>query len=303
MALDHVFYPYAVRLPSPEITHFVDISADRGYQTVTQSVAGRPTPCFVGVASANPSLSFTTQQVKSVLDVLTDSSLVRDLSADTVSLYYRAGKVMGIREDLADSVHAVAQLANSSMLYWTTISAQQGSVASVQCQLVTAKRGVADTMVWTGSQPLPVVAGCQRLYGMGPVYHNGVLLSGVSGWTLTSNVSLEPVTSDGEKANSYIGVRSFHPQVRLQSNRLAEITNSSFGGDEFNTLELYLQRMTATDIYDDAANPTHIKITVNGGLHTVGGVSGSPASVEPMFYSIDDGVTVTHTWNTATSIT
>lgn len=301
--LDHVHYPHALQLPSPEITHFTDVNPDRGYQIVTQTVAGKATPCFVGVSSANPVIPFTTQQLKSVLDALTTDSLAVDLSASTVYLYYRAGKPMANREDLATAVHNKAQLANSAMLYLQSLSVNQGSVAELSCQIVTAKRGASDPMVWVGSQSLTAAAGCQRLYGMGPCYLNSTLLEGVTGWNMSFNVGLESVPSDGEKVNSYIGIRTFHPQIRLSSMNMDEIINSSFGGDSFNTLELYLQRMVSTDIYDDAANATHIKVTAYGGLRTVPGVSGSPATLEPMFYTINDGSNPTHAFNTATTIT
>ena len=295
MALQRVYYPAAIRLPSPEITHLSDVSPDRGYQVLTESTAGSPNPCFVGVENADPDITFTSRQLKSILDTCTAKGLARDLSAGIVDLWYKAGKPMEIREDPTTAVHAVARLATSAMLYWSSLRVATGSVAEISARLVTARRGVSDPMVWLGAQQLPALSGCQRIFGMGPVRMNGVLLEGVSGWTLNTNPVLEPVRSDGEKTNTYQGIRSFHPVVTLNSNNLNEITNSSFGGDEFATLELFLQRMTTTNMFDLPGNTTHIKITLVGGLKTVPGVSGQVASLTPTFYSVGETPMVINT--------
>lgn len=302
MALENIHYPFALKLPNPEITHLTDIGPDRGYQIVTETQAGSPVPCFVGVGSTDPVMPFTTRQLKSVMDTLTVDYLVRDLSAGTVTLWYQAGKPMEIRELPTTSKHIAAQLVTSAMMFWNTIRVQQGSVAEIDVSLVTAKRGVSDPMLWLGSQQLPSRDGCQRVYGMGPVYLNSTLLEGVTGWTMTSNAQTEPVISDGETSNSYQGIRSYHPQVQLQSTNLAEIAATSFGGDAFNTLELYLRRMTSTNIFDDKSNPTHIKITINGGLRTIPGASGSPATIQPMFYGKEQAGQFTHQWDTAVTV-
>jgi hypothetical protein len=295
MALQRVYYPAAIRLPSPEITHLSDVSPDRGYQVLTESTAGSPNPCFVGVENADPDITFTSRQLKSILDTCTAKGLARDLSAGIVDLWYKAGKAMEIREDPTTAVHAVARLTTSAMLYWSSLRVATGSVAEISARLVTARRGVSDPMVWLGAQQLPALSGCQRIFGMGPVRMNGVLLEGVSGWTLNTNPVLEPVRSDGAKTNTYQGIRSFHPVVTLNSNNLDEITNSSFGGDEFATLELFLQRMTTTNMFDLAGNTTHIKITLVGGLRTVPGVTGQVASLTPMFYSVGETPMVINT--------
>lgn len=295
MPLQRVYYPAAIRLPSPEITHLSDVSPDRGYQVLTESTAGSPNPCFVGVENADPDITFTSRQLKSILDTCTAKGLARDLSAGIVDLWYKAGKAMEIREDPTTAVHSVARLTTSAMLYWSSLRVATGSVAEISARLVTARRGVSDPMVWIGSQQLPALSGCQRIFGMGPVRMNGVLLEGVSGWTLNTNPVLEPVRSDGAKTNTYQGIRSFHPVVTLNSNNLDEITNSSFGGDEFATLELFLQRMTTTNMFDLAGNTTHIKITLVGGLRTVPGVTGQVASLTPMFYSVGETPMVINT--------
>lgn len=299
MALPRVYYPAAIRLPSPEITHLSEVSPDRGYQILTESTSGSPNPCFVGVETADPDITFTSRQLKSIIDVCTAKHLARDLSAGTVDLWYKAGKAMEIREDPTTAVHAVARLVTSAMLYWTNLRVTTGTVAEIAARLVTAQRGVSDPMVWLGAQQLPALSGCQRIFGMGPVRLNGVLLEGVTGWNLATNPVLEPVRSDGSKTNTYQGIRTFHPVVTLASNNLDEITNSSFGGDEFSTLELFLQRYVSTNMFDLPGNNTHIKITLVGGLRAVSGVSGQVATLAPAFYSVGETPMV---FNTSSAI-
>ena len=302
MALSNAFYPYAIRLPSPEITHFTSVSADMGYDVIQQTVAGAPSPCYIGVAGSNPSVSFTTQQIKSVLDTCTSNALCRDLSDVTVDMFWRAGKPMDIRESSTASVHLEAQLDQSAMLYWESLSVNQGEVAEISAMLVTAKRGAAEPLVWTDSQQLPVVAGCGNLYGLGEVYLNGTLLQGITGVSISNNVSLEPIRSDGERAITYTGIRSYSPVVSLNSNDLNEIADASYGGDNFSTLEVYLQKMSSTNVYVPAATAEHTKLTFYGGLKTVPSVSGSPGVVTPTFHVIDGPSNPTHAIDTATAM-
>jgi len=288
MALDNVYYPAAIRLPSPELTHISDMSPMRNYQIVVERTAGSPTPCFVGVETADPDVAFTSRQLKTVIDVCTSKHLCRDLSAGTVDIWYRAGKAMDIREDPTSAVHLVGRIANAAMLCWSSLRAQTGQTSDISARLVTARRGVSDPLVWLGAQQLPSLSGCNRIYGMGPCYLNGVLLAGVTGWTLNTNPIYEPVRSDGAKTNTYQGIREFHPTAILASNDANEIAAASFGGDAFSTLELYLQHMTSTNIFAAPNSGTHIKITLTGGLRTIDGINGAVAQIAPTFYSVGD---------------
>ncbi|TXH41658.1 MAG: hypothetical protein E6Q97_37110 [Desulfurellales bacterium] len=289
MALQRVYYPAAIQLPSPEITHISDMAPSRNYQVVVERTAGSPTPCFVGVETADPDLSFTTRQLKTVLDVCTSKYICRDLSAGTVDIWYRAGKAMDIREAPTTAVHLVGRLTQSAMLCWSSLRVATGSTADMSARIVTARRAsVVDPMIWLGSQQLPTLSGCNRIYGMGPVRLNGNLLEGVTGWTLGINPTMEPIRSDGAKTNTYQGIREYHPVVTLNSNNAAEIADSSFGGDSFNTLELFLQHMTSTNMFNAVDSGTHIKITVYGGLKTVDGITGAVAATSPMFHSVGD---------------
>lgn len=288
MALENVYYPAAIRLPSPELTHISDMSPMRNYQVVVERTAGSPTPCFVGVETADPDVSFTTRQLKTVLDVCTSKYLCRDLSPGTVDVWYRAGKPMDIREDPSSAVHLVGRIANAAMLCWQSIRAQTGQTTEMSARLVTARRGVDDPLVWIGNQTLPALSGCNRIYGMGPARLNGVLLEGVTGWVLNSNPVYEPVRSDGAKTNTYQGIRDFHPVAVLASNNAKEIAAASFGGDSFATLELFLQHMTSTNMFNVPNSGTHIKITLTGGLRTIDGINGMVAQTAPTFYSAGD---------------
>ena len=304
MSLDNVYYPHALRLPSPEVTHLDDVSPDRGLQVIMQRQAGSPAPCYVGVASTDPTLSFSTPSLKPVLDSINGGveGIVRDLSGDNVELYYRAGRAMEIREDSSDTVHVAARLSASAMMFWTQLSVQTGSVAQLQANIVTAKRGLSDPMIWLGEQQLPGRAGCSRIYGMGPVYLNSNKLDGVTGLTLSSNVQTEPIRAGGSTTNVYQGVREYHVQCQLNMHDISQLHEDNEGGDEFSTLEIYLRRMVNTNVFAADNVAEHIKITLNGGLKTVPGANGVPVAIAPMFYTEETAGSATHTINTASTI-
>lgn len=303
--LDNLYYPHALQLPSPEITYLSDCSPDFGYQVHSQYQAGVASPCYVGTSSANPVLNFTSEQLYSLIGAVSSgaSSLAVNFAAGNVDLFYRAGKVMAIHETNATAIHLRARLASSAMLFWNSIQVQQGGVASMNCTLATAKRTSADPMVWTGSNTLTVSASCNNIYGMGPVYLDDVLLEGVTGWTMNTNVQQETFSSDGVKSPNYQGIRSFAPTVSLQTNNMAELVDATYGGDGYSTLVLYLRKMASTSMFVDYDATTNIAITVNGGLKVVGGATGSPGAVSPMFYAVEDpGTTPTHSFNAATAL-
>lgn len=302
MVLSNAFYPRSIHLPSPDITHFTSVNPDMGYQYTMQRVAGLPTPRYEGVSGSNPTISFTTQQIKSVLDTCTVSGLCKDLSGDTVDMYYRAGKPMEIREDTSSSVHVQAQLALSSMIFWESISVRQGSVAELGARIVTAKRGAAEPLVWVGSTTLPTATIDDTLYGMGPVYLNSSQLTGVTGFTINNNVELEPIRSDGERALGYQGIRNYSPQITLSTNDMNEIADATYGGDAFVDLVVYLRKMSSTNVYVDSATAEHIKITYHQGLKTVPSVSGSPAELSIEFRATETSSNPTHTIDTASTI-
>ncbi len=292
MSLTRVHYPYAIQLPSPVLTHLTNVSANMGYQTVVQSVAGATAPCFVGVNPPSPVISFDTTDLKSILDLVDIDALAKDLTAGTVSFWYRAGKAMAMREASATLVHVKADMATSAMLLWDQISATNspGQPATMSTRLLLAKRGATDPLVWTGSQALPAISqACQPLYALGPVKINTVLQTGVTGWTWDNNVELEEILTDGESSMSYRGIRSYHPQVQMQSNELSAMTGATYGGDELTTVELFLKKLSRTGVFVPDATAEHIKITLSGGLKTVDQVSQTPGQVQTTFYAENDG--------------
>lgn len=308
MALTHVRYPFAIKLPSPEITHITTLAPSRGQETVVERQAGSPAPCFVGVSRVDPSIPFSSRQLKSILDTIGSAdidNLSRNLSASTVQCWYRSGKSLETRALDTESVHIVGELVESSMLYWRSIRATQGQVAEMEATIVTAQTSPsAVTMRWLGSQQLPSRNGCQRIYGLGPCFLDGSQLSGITSVNITSNVTLEPISGDGDISNTYHGIRDFHVQAELSSNNIDEVVNSSLGGDAYSTLEIYLKRMTSTNVFAANNVAEHIRLTLVGGLKTVDGITGnSPASTSLMFYTVDPaGAGPSHYWDTATTI-
>lgn len=302
MALSNAFYPRSIHLPSPNITHFTSVNPDMGYSYTMQRVAGLASPRYEGVSGTNPTISFTTQQIKSVLDTCTVENICKDLTGDNVDIYYRAGKPMEIREDTSSAVHVKGQLALSSMIFWEGISVRMGSVAECSARIVSAKRGAAEPLVWTGSSTLPTATVDETLYGMGPVYLNSSQLTGITGFSIQNNVELEPIRADGERALSYQGIRSYSPMITLSTNDVNAIADATYGGDGFVNLELYLRKMSSTNVYVDSATAEHIKITYYQGLKTVPNVSGSPAELSIEFRAIENSSNPTHAIDTASTI-
>ena len=235
MSLDNVWYPYAVKLPTPEITHLTDISVNHNQQIITETQAGSAVPCFVGIGSINPEIPFSTRQLKSILDTIsadTDGEgIVRNMTADQVDIWYRAGKPMSVREDITASKHLLGRITNASMMHWNTIRVVQDGFCEVDVSIITAKISAGSTVIsWLGQQQAPTRTGCERTYGLGPVELNGVALKGVTAATFSSGVVPEPRSGDGIANNIYNGVRNYHVTCELQMDDLSEIYGSEGAG-------------------------------------------------------------------------
>jgi len=165
-------------------------------------------PSFRGGQGATPDITFTTPQIKTILDQCGMTGL--DCSASYCDLYYRKAKLVDTREAIGSSVHLQVR-ARRCLLYWTSITAQQDQPATIACRIIPTFDGTNAPLAGTGSQTIASNLLAEQHYTLGPVKLNGSWVDGVQAWNLDLGVQLNEKRSDGQTYPTFVGVRQHNP--------------------------------------------------------------------------------------------
>lgn len=297
MSLPRVHYPHALVLPDGggtlSISHLDDTDLSLNQQIVTQNSAGYPTICFAAISQYSPQFSFTTTQLKPLVDELitalaTDSRMLNlAYGASTLDMWYAAGRPSGFRMADDDTEHIRARFTPAAILYWDSLRARQGSFAMFNMRLLSIYDGAQDSVQFTTGPVTGIAAGCGNLYTLGPVYINSTQVKGITDVNIQSNCTLEQVTDSGNKSVNYISHRDYNPTVMLETNDMTELSSVLPGGTSFTTMEIYFKKMSSADVHEAHGSAVHLKVTAFGGLRYVPGASQSPVVVNPTFQLID----------------
>lgn len=232
-------------------------------------------PSFRGGQGATPDISFTTPQIKTVLDQCGFTGL--DCSASQCDLYYRKAKLLDTREAIGASEHLMLR-AKRCLLYWTGIQAQQDQPATIACRIVPTYDGTNAPLVGTGSQTIAANLLSEQHYTLGPVKLNGNWIDGVQGWNLDLGVQLNERRSDGLIYPTFVGVRQHNPVLTVTTPDADFWASPGVAGAAVTALLAYLRKKDddATGNLTDAT-ASHIQFSNAenpAGLATVENSSG-----------------------------
>lgn len=218
MSTTSQYYLHGILLPTGAwISQLTDTTPASNVQQIVEYAAGAAVPSFRGAHGARPDVSFTSTQIGTILAAC--GMWGADLSAGNCDLFYRQGANLSTRAALATSSHLRIR-AVRAMLYWESITAKQGDLATIRCRLVPTFDGINPPLVATGSttiasQPLAVAP-----YTLGPVALNGVALDALAGWTLSLNPTLNEKASGGDSWTSFCGISRHDPVLEIQPENL-----------------------------------------------------------------------------------
>ncbi len=187
----------------------IDVLTARG-----GSVAG---PQFRGANSAVPDITFTTPDIKTVLDACSSGShLYADYSESYVDLFFRRATNCGIRATLAAETGLYVR-ARRCILAWTRIQSQQDRPATIACRIIPTYDGTNSPMVGVGTTAITTGLTVTEQWTTGPVKLNGTDVEGVQGWTLENNLRFNVVKGDGEVWPRMVNIEDFDPILSIDT--------------------------------------------------------------------------------------
>ena len=276
MGSSNEYYLHGILLPGGTwISSLTDTTPKAAVQHITEFAPSAIVPSFRGGYGARPEISFTTPQIKTILD--TCGLVGADLSASNVDLFYKRATNLGTREAIADLDHLRIRCVRS-MLVWDRISARQGQLATVSCRLVPTYDGTNAPLQPTGGVAITAEIKTADFFTLGPVAINGTNVDGAIEWDLNLNLTYKEQASEGEPYLSYFGVHRHDPVLTVTPEDLGYWATIDVTGLTMTALVAYLRKLDADDVGPLAdGTAEHIKFTAEDnpcGLATLDDTSG-----------------------------
>ena len=264
MALTKQYYLHGLYLNEATYIPVVsDLTPAANVEYLTEYAGAAVTPSFRGGQSAIPDVTFTTSEIKAILDLCTDGDgvSIADFNASQADLLYRRGDNYGSRDAIGDGTALVVRARKPAMV-WTRIEARQGQDGTIQVRLIPTWDGTNDPLVGVGSQSIGANLNVGVKFTLGPVSINGSGVDGVSGWTLEQGLDLNIKAADGEIFPRFVGLRRSDPVLTVDTPDLDLWETYKVMGTQMTALIAYL-RKRAADTVANVANATaeHIKFT------------------------------------------
>lgn len=255
------YYLHGILLPGATwIGQLTDTTPAANIEFLTDYASGSAiVPSFRGAHGARPDISFTSPQIKTILDATGLTGVA--YAANNVDLFYRKGTVLGTRDAIGGGTHLLVR-ARRSFFYWTQIEASQDAAASISCRIVPTFDGTNAPIVGLGSQNIAANLLAAQEYTLGPVKPNGTPIDGVQSWTLSLNPDVNAKASDGESFWSFFGVRRHDPVLSVYTPDLDRWVSIGTGGLQITTLTAYLRKKKIDSTSNEAdGSAVHIKFT------------------------------------------
>lgn len=284
MSISNVYRMHSIDLGSGSITQLTDLNLNTGIAELVVAPSGDVAPGFTGINEGRPEMSFSTQQLKTILDECTQDGISADLSGGNVDAFYRIADPFGQLTAEASSAHMRARCASNSMLCWSTIRANQGGLADVSCRLVPIMIDSNAPMQVAASQAIATAASVQELFTLGPVKLNGSFVSGVQDLTIDSGISVRVLADSGSPWPTFVHVDAVAPRIRFTTAEAGILATLGVTGTPLTALIVYLRKKAAGGAVANVADATaeHIGFTVasGGGMAVVRAVQGMDGMAE-----------------------
>lgn len=260
MTMAAKYYLHGIQLPDGTwITQLTDTTPTPNINYLTEYSAGEVVPSFRGAQGAKPEITFTTPQIKTILDAC--GMIGASQAAGNVDLYYREAVNLGTRTAIAVAQHMRLRCVKA-FLHWTRISAQQDQPATIACRLVPTFDGTTVPLVAISNAAIAAQGLASEQYTLGPVQLNAAAIGGVTGWDLELNPTLSEEASDGEDFLSWVGVERHDPVLSVTPRRLADWATAGLSGLALTAAVFYLRKRQPdlVRVYTDAT-AGHIKFS------------------------------------------
>ncbi|HUX14942.1 MAG TPA: hypothetical protein VMW52_00630, partial [Phycisphaerae bacterium] len=261
MGTTNQWYLHGLLLPDASwIGQLEDTTPASNVEYITSYAAGAVVPSFRGGRGAVPDITFTTPQIKKILDACGFTGA--GYSASYIDLFYRKAKNLNSREPIASEVHQVVR-ARRCLLYWQTLRASQGQPATLACRILPTFDGTNPPLAGVGSQAIAANLLVSEEFTLGPTKLNGgAWVDGVQEFTLELNPQMNEKASDGQVYPTFAGIRQHDPVITLRGPDVEYWNTIGVAGLQITALASYLRRMQPDQnaAYSDAS-AQHVKLT------------------------------------------
>ena len=267
MGVATVDYLHGILLPDDTLlSELTDCTPGANSNYLTGYASGHDEPLFRSVSGQTPDASFTSCNIKTILDLIIagGNNYGLDLSAGNTDLLYKRGQDLGVRYAAAAAQHARLRAAQA-FLYWNTISASHQQNADIACRLVAAYDGTNVPLVPAGTIALSGTPAATEFYTLGPVKINGAWLTNEQDWSLSSGVTPEEAGAAGEIWNSYVGIKQTDPVLTVNCLGNPWALEALTGTAIATGLLLYLRKKDADGHNVADATEEHIKFSASYG--------------------------------------
>lgn len=203
------------------VKQITDSSVMSGLNTVTESPAGHRYPMFLANDLIQPSLEFSSTQLKTLLGLIPPGGI----GIAAVTPYFKAAAATG-NVARATTSHYKTQF-NNVVACVQSIELNTQGPARARVQIMPSYDGTNAPVVYTGSVALPVSLVATELFTLGPTAINGTAVSGVKSVTINFGVQLVPEQTDGEQYPTFVHIDRIAPTVRIQT--IAAVNWATYG--------------------------------------------------------------------------
>jgi hypothetical protein len=230
--------------------------------------AGVIDPAHIGIAGANPTINITTRDLVAFWAGVSPSV---GLSCASSSIFvYQERSDGGTFIAAATNTHETLTCA-TGFIYPTTLSASQdgNDGATVEATFVPLWNGTVQPVVWNTGQVISTVtapAFGSRFF-LGPVYHSGAEITGVTNVTIDFGIEFSPRAFSGDPYPRTGCIVTRQPTITFTVCQVAAAAALStiFGSAITTGIVVYLQKGVASGTRVAVATAQHCKITAASG--------------------------------------
>lgn len=225
-------------------------------------------PAHIGIASAQPTISLTTRDFSTLF---ASASISAGLSCTESSTFIAQKRADGATFTAAATSGHITLTAAKGFYYPTTISASQDDTdgAQVEGDFIPLWNTTTDPVVLNADQAINAFSApaFSSRYFLGPVYHAGSEIAGVTSISVDTGIRYEAKAFSGDPFPTVGSIITREPRLSITVADIdaADSLTTLFGSAITTGLIIYLQKGVTSGTRVAVSTEEHVKITAASG--------------------------------------
>lgn len=278
----------ATKLGSSVVPGNASASYTPGTQTIRPNIDGQLYPYWVGSIASSPVVSVRSHAVAEVLGALGLTGV--SIASLTGGVQYNADKQAAVAR-AGNGSHFTAAY-TTGIAFPTSISAGTSGLATVGYELHAISSDGTDPVTLSKAGNALSYTALSNAYTIGKISINGTDLVGVTSVTINFGISVGKRQADGYAFPTFAAVDTITPTIQIGIEDIAQVndlTNLGLAQTSSDSI-VYLRRVSNEGAPSADSSAHHLSFTVDAGLITSSGPSGSlRASTNITITPIHDG--------------